>query len=187
MIDESGLLMAPLVKRTWALRGHRPKLFQKSKHREKVSLAAALCLSPLRDQLELIFKTLENAYFNNQRIGVFLEWLMRAIPNRIVVLWDRGNMHKGDPIRAEVERFRPRLSLELLPPYAPMLNPVERLWSWLKFGQLSNFAPLNAHALNLRAKSELDAIRKDQNRLMNFWHASELPLPTPLKKRTLIT
>ena len=51
VIDESGLLMAPLVKRTWALRGHRPVLFQKGKHREKVSLATALWLSPQRDCL----------------------------------------------------------------------------------------------------------------------------------------
>src|SRR5581483_592828 len=41
-VDESGLLMAPLVRRTWAPRGHRPVLRQRGRHREKVSLAAAL-------------------------------------------------------------------------------------------------------------------------------------------------
>lgn len=38
--------MAPLVRRTWAFRGATPRLEQKGKHREKVSVAAALCLSP---------------------------------------------------------------------------------------------------------------------------------------------
>jgi putative transposase len=175
--------MAPLVKRTWALRGQRPSLFQKAKQREKVSLAVALWLSPARDQLGLIYQTLVNAYFNNEKVAHFLEQLLREIPNRLVLLWDRGNMHKGDPIRAQVERFRPRLSLELLPPYAPMLDPVEPVFSWLKYGRLSNYAPLNAPELNRRIRAELDPLRGDQVCLRNFWHASDLPLPKPMKKR----
>src|SRR5438270_3673730 len=42
LIDESGLLMAPLVRRTWAVRGQTPVLQQRGKHRERVSVAAAL-------------------------------------------------------------------------------------------------------------------------------------------------
>ena len=34
-------------------------------------------------------------------------------------------MHKGDPIRDLLSHFAGRLDLERLPPYAPMLNPVE--------------------------------------------------------------
>ena len=33
------------------------------------------------------------------------------------------------------------LTLERLPAYAPDLNPVEAVWSWLKYGQLANFVP----------------------------------------------
>ena len=40
LIDASGLLMAPLVRRTWAPRGQAPRLHQKSGRREKVSVAA---------------------------------------------------------------------------------------------------------------------------------------------------
>jgi len=180
LIDESGLLMAPLVKRTWALRGHRPELLQKGKHREKVSLAVALWLSPRRDRLGLMYRTLVNDYFNNHQIARFLELLMREIPNRLVVLWDRGNMHKGDPIRAQVERYRPRLSLESLPPWAPMLDPAEPLFSWLKYGRLSNFAPREANELNKTVLRELHSISEDQESLRNLWHASDLPLPRRL-------
>ena len=185
LIDESGLLMAPLVKRTWALRGDRPQL-QKGKHREKVSLAAALWLAPKRDRIGLMCQTLINEYFNNEKVASFLETLLRELPHPLVVLWDRGNMHKGDPIRAEVARFQPRLSLELLPPWAPMLDPVEPIFSWLKYGRLSNYAPANAHDLNKMVLAELATIQTDQQRLRDFWHASNLPLPKPLKKRTLL-
>ena len=181
LLDESGLLMAPLVKRTWAPRGHRPELLQKGKHREKVSLAVALWLSPKRDRLGLIYRTLVNDYFNNVRVASFLEVVLRELPASLVVLWDRGNMHKGDPIRAEIERFRPRLSAEQLPPWAPMLDPVEPIFSWLKYGRLSNFAPMNARELNKTMLAELKTVRQDQESLRNFWHASDLPLPKSLK------
>jgi transposase len=182
-LDESGLLMAPLVKRTWSRRGHRPALFQKGKHREKVSLATAFWLSPTRKRLGLIYQTLANGYFNNEKVASFLGALMREIPSRLIVVWDRGNMHKGDPIRAQLERFRPRLSTEMLPPYAPMLDPVEPVFSWLKYARLSNCAPRNATELDRRIGAELDPICNDQECLRNLWHASDLPLPKPLKKR----
>ena len=69
-MDESGLLMGPLVRRSWALRGQPPVLKQKARHREKVSVAAALWLTPLRDRLGLAFQTLVNGYFNNGRRSI---------------------------------------------------------------------------------------------------------------------
>ncbi len=173
--------MAPLVRRTWAPRGHTPSLMQKGKHREKVSVAAALWLSPRRDRLGLFYRTLVNDYFNNERVAGFLEALLGALAGRLVVLWDGGTMHQGDPIRDRLERFGPRLDVERLPEWAPMLDPVEPLFSWLKYGRLCNYAPLNAAALNEAVLAELEGIRQDQERLRNFWHASDLPLPKPLK------
>jgi hypothetical protein len=55
LIDESGLLMAPLARRTWSPRGRTPEQEQKSGTREKVSIAAAVWLSPSRDLLGLYF------------------------------------------------------------------------------------------------------------------------------------
>lgn len=167
--------MAPLVRRTWAPRGQTPVLRQRGKHREKVSVAAALWVSPQR--VGLVFRTLVNDYFNNHRLAAFLELLMREISGRMIVIWDGGSMHKGDPIRETVQRFAPRLELERLPAYAPMLNPVEPIWSWLKYERLSNFAPQDAQQLRKAVVAELNAIGQNQEILMNFWHASDLPFP----------
>src|SRR5512143_1604819 len=76
--------------------------------------------------------------------------------------------------------FADRLALEKLPPYAPMLNPVESLWSWLKWERLSNFGPQDAHELDARVIAELTAVREDQAFLRNLFHASDLPLPRAL-------
>ena len=89
-------------------------------------------------------------------------------------------MHKGEPIRALEAHFADRLSLEALPPWAPMLNPVEPLWSWLKWDRLSNFAPRDVGELDQRAVAELTTKANDQVFLKNLFHASELPLPRTL-------
>ena len=180
LIDESGLLMAPLAHRTWAPRGRTPALVQKSGTREKVSVLAALCLSPRRDRLELYSQTLANGYFDNWHVAAFLEAMVEGLSGRFVVVWDGGSMHAGDPIRELLSRFADRLTLEKLPPYAPMLNPVESLWSWLKWQRLSNFPPHDARELDARVTAELTTIREDQEFLRNLFHASELPLPRAL-------
>jgi transposase len=180
LIDESGLMMAPLLRRTWAPRGETPSLLQSGAHRKKVSVAATLWLSPLRDHLGLYFHTLADGYFDNWYMTAFLEAMLRDLPGRFVVVWDGGTMHKGEPIRELEAHFADRLSLERLPPFAPVLNPVEALWSWLKYSRLNNFAPRDPAELDGRVIAELTAIRDDQTFLRGLFHASELPPPLTL-------
>jgi hypothetical protein len=180
LIDESGLLMAPLTRRTWAPRGQTPELLQKGGSREKVSVAAAVWLSPRRDRLGLYSHTLAKGYFDSWHMAAFLEAMLKDLAGRFVIVWDGGPMHKGDPIRELMGHFADRLDLERLPPYAPMLNPVEPLWSWLKWGRLPNLGPKDSHDLEARAIAELAKVRDDQAFLRNLFHTSELPLPRAL-------
>src|SRR5512142_2069821 len=98
LIDESGLMMAPLVRRTWSLRGQTPKLIHDGGRRQKGSVSAALWLTARRDRLGLFSGTLVNDYFDPWYSAAFLEALLRELGGRVVVVWDGGSMHKGDPI-----------------------------------------------------------------------------------------
>ena len=101
LIDESGLLMAPLLRRTWAPKGETPVLHQQGAHRQKVSLCAALWLSPRWERLGLFCRRLVNGYFDNTQVALFLEGLLAKLKGqRLIVLWDGGTMHKGAPILA---------------------------------------------------------------------------------------
>jgi transposase len=180
LLDESGLLMAPLLRRSWALRGYPSESKHKAGHREKVSVAAAFWLTPLRDQMHLAYQTLVNGYFTNVEVAEFLSCAVPALPGPVIVIWDGGTMHKGNPIRELVEESQGRLDIELLPAYASVLMPVEFLWRWLKYGRLCNFTPRDAHHLNEAVVRELDAIWDNQALLSSFFHQSELPLPRAL-------
>lgn len=122
-MDESGLLMGPLLRRTWSPKGKTPPITQGGSHRQKVSVAAAVWLSPRRDQLGLYFHTLADGYFDNWYVTAFIEAMLRDLPGRFVVVWDGGPMHKGEPVRALEAQFADRLTLEQLPPWAPDAQP----------------------------------------------------------------
>lgn len=179
-MDESGLLMAPLRRRSWALRGQPSESKHKAGHREKVSVAAALWLTPSRDRLQLAFQTLVNGYFTNVEVAEFLDGAVQGLDAPVIVIWDGGTMHKGDPIRALVAQSRGRLDIEPVPAHSPELIPVEPLWRWLKYDQLCNFTPRDADHLNGAVVRELEAAREDQVLLRSFFHDSALPLPRTL-------
>jgi hypothetical protein len=180
LMDEGGLLMAPLVRRSWAQRGHPPAMRQEAGHRPKVSVAAASWPPPLRDRLGPAYQTPVNGYFSNVEVAESLGCAVEGAPGPVIATWDQGPMHKGDPIRELVDQSRGRLALEPLPAHAPEWMPAEQLWTWLKYDRLCNFAPEDAHQLNEVVIGELEAIRDDQLRLRNFFHASDLPLPRAL-------
>ena len=178
--DDRGLLRAPRARRTWSPRGPTPDRVQKSGPREKVSVAAALGLSPRRDRLGLDYHPGANGSCDNWSVTAVLEAMVPELTGRFVVVGDGGRMQKGDPIRALVDHCADRLVLEKLPPYAPRLNAVEPLWSWLQGERLSNGGPKDARERDARVIAELAAVREDQAFLRNLFPASDLPLPRAL-------
>jgi transposase len=172
--DESGLLMAPLVRRTWALRGRRPIIRQRGRHREKISVAAALWLSADGEPEGVSYRMIANGYFNNVAVASFLTDLLAEAKDGCTVVWDGGNMHRGQPIQNVLAAAKDRLELVRLPAYAPMLNPVEQLWNWLKYTRLCNYAPLELSDLHARAQRELKNVQRNRSRMRSFWHGCEL-------------
>jgi transposase len=123
----------------------------------------------------MYFKTLPKGYFDSAAVAGFLRELLRYLRGKVIVIWDNGNMHGGEPIRAVLRDF-PRLTLERLPPYAPDLNPVEWLWSYLKYGEMANFAPRDAAHLDGVVTDHLVAIRRKPERIRGFYAGAKLPL-----------
>jgi transposase len=176
LMDESGVLLTPLLRRTWAPRGQTPVLVERQGKREKVSVAGALWLPPSRDRLAWSFQTLVNDYFGKEEVAGFVERLLREAGGRLVLVWDNGRMHQGEPLRQLLAKHAGQLSLEPLPPYAPELNPVEPAWGWLKYSRLCNFAPHDAPELHLAVLREMRSLCHNQELLRGFWAASKLPL-----------
>ena len=176
LIDESGLLLNPLVRRTWALKGRTPVIGGDGGHRKKVSVIGAVSVSPLARHLGLYFATLPDGFVTAGAVVGFLRDLLKHLRGEVVVVWDGGGNHKGPLIRDFLRRNE-RLSLERLPAYAPALNPVEAVWSWLKYGQLANFVPDGIPELDDEVVDRLIELKFDPGLLRVLWERSDLPFP----------
>lgn len=167
--------MAPLVRRTWAPVGQTPILYQRTGHREKVSLIGALTVSPRRRRVRLYFALLPGQNVNVDNLIPFLRDLRAHLGGRFVLIWDRLNVHKA----VRMQRFLAGLKhvrAEFLPPYAPELNPIEGVWGYFKMNPLANHAPHDIDDLAERAADILPAVGLDEDLLRSFIKRTPLSL-----------
>ena len=146
------------------------------RHRDKVSVIAALSVAPTLRRLGLYFLADPKHYITAETVVRFLRELLKHLRGQVIVVWDGGSNHKGPLIRALCAR-QPRLHLERLPAYAPDWNPVEFLWSHVKYARLPNFVPASLSHLDQTIRCELDAVRQTPALLKALWHGSKLSFP----------
>jgi transposase len=113
------------------------------------------------------------------KVVAFLRDLLKHLRGKVVVIWDGGPNHQGAVIREFLRRNK-RLRLERLPAYAPDLNPVEAVWSWLKWGRLANFVPDDLRELDDWVMEYLIELKHAPELLRALWERSDLPFPNPL-------
>jgi putative transposase len=170
-LDESGFLLIPNVKRTWAFRGQTPLLGYFYKQ-DRISAINALAVSPQRQRVALYVR-LRSRNLNGLDVLSFLRHLLRHLRGHVILLWDRGTIHK----RLEVQQFiarRRRLHIEWFPAYAPELNPAEHVWNQ-NDSALANGSPSDLGQLGCRLRSSMQRVRGSQRLLWSCIYASDLP------------
>lgn len=106
-------------------------------------------------------------------IRAFLQELLRHLQGSVVLLWDRGTIHR----RKEVNQWlsqHPRLHVEFFPAYAPELNPAEYVWNQADRA-LSNSVPEDLTELHDMLQNSVQRIQGSQKLLWSCIHASDLP------------
>jgi len=135
------MLLAPLVRRTWAPAGETPRFYQRTRFHQKVSVIGALTVNPGRNRVRFFFRCHPNVNIETGRVVRFLRHLSRQLRGRIVLLWDHFRPHQAKTMRRFLEAH-PAIHPEFFPPYAPELNPTESAWGYLKMNPLANWPAL---------------------------------------------
>ena len=170
-MDESGFLLIPNVRRTWAPTGQTPYVYHLYKQ-DRISVISALAMSPKRRRLALYLQC-RTHNLSGLDVRAFLKHLLKHLRGPVVLLWDRGTIHR----RKEVQHFvrqHPRLHLYYFPAYAPELNPAEYVWNQADRA-LANGAPENVAELHHRLRCAVRRIRGSQTLLWSCIYASDLP------------
>jgi len=166
--------MMPVLRRTWALCGATPTVSVRARSHEKVSGIGALVVSPRRRQLTLALALYPRMNIRGPQVLRFLRHLARHVRGPVILVWDRGNPHKHQLVRAWLATH-PRWNIVWFPPYAPELNPVELLWGYLKYGRLANFAPDTVDEIRSHVRRERRRLGRRPQLLRSFFRHSALP------------
>ena len=168
-------MMAPLVRRSWSPQGQTPVLYQRTRSYKKVSAIAGLCVSPCRDRVHLYFRLHCDASINTQGVVAFLRSLLRQLDGPVVLVWDRLRAHRARITQDFIQRHD-TFHTHLLPAYAPELNPVENVWSYLKMNPLSNLAITDVQELTDISRRHGRALQRQEHLLRAFIHHTPLSL-----------
>jgi len=169
------MLMAPLVRRSWAPAGQTPVVFQRTRSHRKVSVIAVLCVSPDRDSVRLYFRLHPNINIKTSHVCDFLSQLSGQLGEPMILIWDRLNAHRSKRTQAFLDRHT-EMHTALLPPYAPELNPVEGLWSYLKMNPMANTEIFDVDQLALTTRRHGRSVQRKQHLLRAFIKHGKLPL-----------
>jgi len=164
-------MLQPLVRRTWAPQGKTPVLYCWDRH-DRLSVIAALSLSPRNRRVGLYF-AVQETNITADDVETFLRQIQRSLRRKLIVVMDRWAVHRKAARNLFGDR---RFWIEWLPPYAPDLNPVERIWSHTKYGDLANYIPEDLIDLEVELEYSMDQTRQRPKLLRSFFHAAKLEI-----------
>ena len=173
MLDDTGLMLQPLVRRTWAPAGQTPVLYSWDRH-DRLSALGALTVSPRRRRLGLYFSA-QKGNLRAPDVVAFLRAVYRQVRKPLIVVLDRWPAHRKAARQLWADGSN-RFWFEWLPAYAPELNPVDKMWSHTKYGDLANYIPDDLWALEGAFVDSLWDTRSQPELLRSFFHAAKLPI-----------
>lgn len=134
--DEGRFGFQPVTGRRWARKGERPVVVVRPGYQNFYVYSA---VSPLTGEGISLFLP----WVNTEMMSMFLDHLSKVLGERRgILIMDQAGWHVSEKVHVP-----DNIKIVFLPPYSPELNPVERLWQWLK-----------RHSLRNRCHQDLEAI-----------------------------
>ena len=115
----------------WICKGERKEICSNT-GRKRINISGAL------DLLEQKVHFQEDSMLNAEATISFFEKIEKAYPTKkkIHLFCDNARYYKNKKVREYLEKSK--IEAHFLPPYSPNLNPIERLWKWMKERVLYN-------------------------------------------------
>ena len=142
-MDEARFGQQGTTTRVWAKKGSRPTAAKQTRYEWLYFYAA---VEPLTGENI----ALQAPDVNTETMSVFLQMISKDLnPNdHAVLIMDQAGWHRSKQLKVPAN-----ITILFLPPYSPELNPIERLWGFMRSHYLSNRVYENYKHL-LRASAE---------------------------------
>jgi hypothetical protein len=128
-LDEMGYARWPAPAADWGPAAPAPRPRAERAGTKHQSWRVIGALNALSGQVDY----LDNYVIGRRQVGAFYRRLDRAYADatRVYLIQDNWSIHRHPDVLAVLDTL-PRLTAIWLPTYAPWLNPIEKLWRWLK-------------------------------------------------------
>lgn len=169
-VDESGFYLLPAVVKSYGPKSRTP-VVEEWQTRDHLSIMGALTTDGR------VYTLVRQHALTGVETVEFLWHLGQQIQGPVLLVWDRSPIHR----RTNVGEFITEvggdgLRVELLPPYAPDLNPVEWLWRHLKEVEMVNLTCLDLEELHEEFHLALGRIRGKPRLFPSFFEGAGLRL-----------
>jgi transposase len=154
--------------------GKTPVVQYRNRHHRKISALGAIALGP-GEQFKLLIDWHPDSYVRGAEAAAFVQRLLKEVQGPIDLIWDNLQAHKS-PLIKELLKQNPRLQVHYLPPYAPDLNPVETVWSMVKYHRMANHAIDDLETLHAEAARHVSDVAAEPTLLRACFKSAGLAL-----------
>lgn len=170
-IDESGFYLLPGKVKTYGPKGKTP-VVDKWLTRDHLSVMAGFTATGK------VYTLVRPESLSSSHSVVFLEHLLRQTGRRLLVIWDGSPIHRWKAVREWLASGgAKRAHLEMLPGYAPDLNPLDAGgWHHLKHVEMRNLSCMDLEELHLELHLAIGRLRQKPHLIHSFFAAAGLSL-----------
>ena len=176
--DESGFSLIPNLGRTWSPKGVTPTIIHNFNWK-RVSTIGGITLDGK------IYFQVHDETIKGKQVAEYLRQLCREIDSHIVLLWDGARPHTSRVAKDFLEENSDRITAFRLPPYHPRFNPVEFLWSYLKYSKMRGFCPMQLSDLKRKLRYSVNSVRRKPEMVQSYFRASAMPVGENAREKLL--
>lgn len=161
-VDEAAFSLLAGVVRTYAPRGQTPSLHVPLT-RDHLSV-----ISGITEEGQLVVQMQVHA-FKGPDVVRFLKHVVCQIGGKLLIIWDGAPIHRDKAVKAFLAAAaKGQLRLEVLPGYAPDLNPDEGVWNHLKYVELRNVSCHDQGELRHELRLAIARLRQKPDLIRSF-------------------
>lgn len=169
-VDESGFYLLPSVVKSYSPQGLTPVIRLKLT-RDHLSVMAGMTPEGK------IYTLARQESLTGLHSVEFLVHLQRVAGQRLMVIWDGSPIHRRQEVTQFVMRKRGQIRLEVLPGYAPDLNPWdEGGWHYLKSVEMRNLVCWDLEELHEQFHFALARLRRKPQLVRAFFAQAGLKI-----------
>jgi transposase len=165
--DESGFRADAVHGRTWGVKGQTP-VIERPGQRQSISATSAVTASGA-----FWYCTYEGGLSAELFVSL-LRRMMRNRVNPVHLVVDGLPAHKTALVKAYVASTDGRLTLHVLPGYAPDLNPDEWVWSYMKRTGVARTPLRRGEKLRDKIEAQLARIKRMPQLIRSFFQAPDV-------------